>query len=777
MSMVLRAPVAPRNAPSQDAGEAACYSISKAAELLGVSRVTIWRWIGAGYLPVRRLGHRTVRIERGDLERVRARKAIARSRSGVAPEPGAQGGDTSGALLNGQSHADWAEPNESGHVALFYEADEALVDAVSDFIGAAVRADDAAIVIATEAHRAGIEDRLRADGLDVLAARDRGRYVSLNAAETLRTLVVDGAPEPERFAELVGGIVAQAADGGRRVCIFGEMVGLLVEEGNHAAAVRLEELWNELRTTHAFSLLCGYPLDGFSGESLAELLGDVCAEHSHIVPAESYTAIVGPDDRLRAIAKLQQQSLSLQAEIARRQNLEERLREALASEQRAAERTRRLQEITGQLSQSLEAERVLDSIARASAELLQAPVGAVFLFERGESAADFVLAAAHGIDQRRAPDLRLPRHASLAGRAIDEGRTLVVNDVREELGTALPALLTGQTTGSEIAAPITAGPARLGVVKAFSPTLQRFSSDDAVLLTTLAAAAAVALTNARLYREAQDAVRTRDEFLSAAAHDLKTPLTAVKGLAQLLRRQVARTDLPGSERLMQGLERIDASATKMGQQLDELLDLTRLQLGQQLELRRNSTDLVALARRAAADQQQITDQHTILVESAHQALIGAWDGVRLERVLENLLSNAIKYSPEGGRITVAIADEEVGGPWAVLTVRDQGLGIPAADLPRVFERFQRARNVEGRIGGTGVGLASARQIVEQHGGTIAVESAEGMGSTFTVRLPLACTAAEDVETAPERAASPDSDGPSSGCAETRSSARASAEVP
>jgi signal transduction histidine kinase len=150
--------------------------------------------------------------------------------------------------------------------------------------------------------------------------------------------------------------------------------------------------------------------------------------------------------------------------------------------------------------------------------------------------------------------------------------------------------------------------------------------------------------------------------------------------------------------------------------------------------------------------------------------------VRLERVLENLLSNAIKYSPEGGSITVAIADEEIGGPWAVLTVRDQGLGIPAADLPRVFERFQRARNVEGRIGGTGIGLASARQIVEQHGGTIAAESAEGTGSTFTVRLPLAFPAAEDVETSPERDAPPDSDGPPSECSDTRSSALASAEV-
>jgi signal transduction histidine kinase len=107
-------------------------------------------------------------------------------------------------------------------------------------------------------------------------------------------------------------------------------------------------------------------------------------------------------------------------------------------------------------------------------------------------------------------------------------------------------------------------------------------------------------------------------------------------------------------------------------------------------------------------------------------------------VLGNLLSNAIKYSPEGGDISVEVTQEEgPAGAWAVVVVRDQGLGIPAADLPHILERFQRAGNVIGRISGSGVGLASARQIVEQHGGTIAVASEERRGSTFTVRLPLA----------------------------------------
>jgi two-component system sensor histidine kinase BaeS len=120
-----------------------------------------------------------------------------------------------------------------------------------------------------------------------------------------------------------------------------------------------------------------------------------------------------------------------------------------------------------------------------------------------------------------------------------------------------------------------------------------------------------------------------------------------------------------------------------------------------------------------------------------ETLIGFWDAPRLERVLGNLLGNAIKYSPEGGEITIRIAREEHGDPaTAILSVEDRGVGIPQADLSLIFERFRRAGNVES-FAGSGIGLAGAKRIVELHGGTIAVTSTEGQGSTFTVRLPIA----------------------------------------
>ena len=125
-------------------------------------------------------------------------------------------------------------------------------------------------------------------------------------------------------------------------------------------------------------------------------------------------------------------------------------------------------------------------------------------------------------------------------------------------------------------------------------------------------------------------------------------------------------------------------------------------------------------------------------------LTGDWDPVRLARVLDNLVSNAIKYSPDGGEIAVRINQQEIDAePWAAIAVEDHGLGIPVTEQRRIFERFRRATNVAGRIGGSSVGLTSARQITEQHGGTITVESVEGAGSIFTVLLPLADAASVD----------------------------------
>ncbi|MBI3967920.1 MAG: HAMP domain-containing histidine kinase [Chloroflexi bacterium] len=241
----------------------------------------------------------------------------------------------------------------------------------------------------------------------------------------------------------------------------------------------------------------------------------------------------------------------------------------------------------------------------------------------------------------------------------------------------------------------------------------------------------------RALAELRDAVRQRDSFVASMSHDLKSPLTSIRMQAHLLRDRVERLQLSSDDRLLAGLTSIDSVATKMTSMLNELLDVVRLQSGRPLELALRPTDLVALARQAVLDCQQLTDEYSFQLASDGAAVVGFWDGARLERVLMNLLSNAMKYSPGGGDVEVAVGRENQGArAVALLSVRDHGMGIPAADLPLVFQRFHRASNVVSHIPGVGLGLAGAQHIVERHGGTISVESREGSGSTFLVRLPL-----------------------------------------
>jgi signal transduction histidine kinase len=180
----------------------------------------------------------------------------------------------------------------------------------------------------------------------------------------------------------------------------------------------------------------------------------------------------------------------------------------------------------------------------------------------------------------------------------------------------------------------------------------------------------------------------------------------------------------------------------MTQLINELLDVSRLQTGRPLDLVRNDADLIDLLTRLVSEQQQTTDRHRIRMETDLTDLRGYWDEQRLERTFTNIVSNAVRYSPHGGEILIRVSRSDESEPEAVIAVRDEGMGIPEHDLALVFDRFHRGSNVSGRIPGTGIGLAGSLQIVQQHGGTISVDSKEGAGTTFVVRLPIVSSADE-----------------------------------
>ncbi|MDE3101334.1 MAG: GAF domain-containing sensor histidine kinase [Chloroflexota bacterium] len=350
------------------------------------------------------------------------------------------------------------------------------------------------------------------------------------------------------------------------------------------------------------------------------------------------------------------------------------------------------------------------------------------------------LRALRALGQRRPPRLD---DADGVGAVVREARPLHLPQAEPtHLGAHSPdelALVRAVGLGSFICVPLVAHARAVGAVSfATAGSGRAYGPEDAAFAAELAARVALGIDNARLYRQLEDALRTRDEFLSAVSHDLKSPLTSLKGWAQLLERRVGPSRDPDRAAMREPIRHIVRATTTLASLIDELLDVARLEMGQPLELDRRPVDLVEMARRCVAEYQQRTSRHRIALDVSSAELVGEWDGVRVERVITNLLSNAVKYSPYGGEIVVALGEEQVGDRrWATLSVRDHGMGIGEDDLPRIFDRFFRGRRATGSAEGSGIGLATAQRLVDLHGGRIDVESHEGEGSTFTVRLPLA----------------------------------------
>lgn len=225
----------------------------------------------------------------------------------------------------------WNSPRSKGHSVQFYEQDSYLLEGLSQFIGAAILADDAVLIITTKSHRDGLLTRLRSRGLDLKLAMSEGRFLSFDAAETLTKFMVDGMPDPALFAEVAGNLIARLASTQsgetRRVAVFGEMVALLWAEGQFEAAIQLEQLWNQLARTHSFQLHCAYPLNQFSNEQDGKKILEICAEHSHVVPTEQYTTLADDQERFQAVLFLQQKAQALEYEIHERKRVQQALQD------------------------------------------------------------------------------------------------------------------------------------------------------------------------------------------------------------------------------------------------------------------------------------------------------------------------------------------------------------------------------------------------------------------------------------------------------------------
>jgi PAS domain S-box-containing protein len=234
--------------------------------------------------------------------------------------------------------------------------------------------------------------------------------------------------------------------------------------------------------------------------------------------------------------------------------------------------------------------------------------------------------------------------------------------------------------------------------------------------------------------------RHKDEFISVASHELRSPLTVIRGQAQFLQRQLHKQEKQGQlppvwQHFLESMEGIEAQTGRMNDLVNDLLDASKIQAGK-LTLRRAPVPLMPLLTRVLKHWEPTAPQHQFVLELDEQIaqVVGQWDATRIEQILNNLLGNAVKYSPEGGKITIRgkVVEQQV-----LLQIQDEGMGIPPEALAHLFERFYRAVNV-GMISGTGLGLYISHQLAVAHGGALWPESAGlGQGSTFSLRLPLA----------------------------------------
>lgn len=233
-------------------------------------------------------------------------------------------------------------------------------------------------------------------------------------------------------------------------------------------------------------------------------------------------------------------------------------------------------------------------------------------------------------------------------------------------------------------------------------------------------------------KKAEQALRIRDHFLALASHELKTPLTAILGNIQLLQRRIA-TQVSLGERERRTIQVIANQANRLNSMVKSLLDASRIETGQ-LSLLPASVNVYALVSRIVDEMQSTLEQRSIDVHCEAQAVVVVGDELRLEQVFQNLIQNALKYSAKDSPVQVMITQQH---DHLHVVIIDQGIGVPQTSVPHLFDRFYRATNVQdGVISGMGIGLYVVKEIVELHGGKVWVDSIEGQGSTFTVRLPL-----------------------------------------
>ena len=619
-------------------------------------------------------------------------------------------------------------PSAAGHVVQFYESDAVLVAALADYVASGLASGRSCVVIATREHREALDQRLRETGLDPAGVQAAGRFVSVDAEGTLVRIQEGGRLDRRRFGQELDRLFAQLRPD-RPIRVFGEAVGLLLAHGRAGAAVELEDLWNELRAGRPFELFCAYPLAHLGDRGLVHPIVEICASHSHVIPAESASIRNGERESIESALRAGAQQLESQVSDLKR-----------------------LHDMSMRLTGNRDVESVLREVLDAAIALPGTPLGLLSLWD--DERASLAVAVHAGFSAEALTVLRHDRAALPACHgAFARRRQVVTEDVIVDPAFAAcrDAAARAGFRSCHSTPLLTRGGEAIGVLSVFFTGPRRPAERELRLMDLYARTAADAIETARLHRqlqrelddrraslarehtaraEAESANRLRDEFLATVSHELRTPLNAILGWAHIL-----RAGKPDETTMARGIEVIERNAHAQAQLVEDILDASRVITGS-LRLAPAPVDpgppVTAAVDAVRAVAQAKGVELIVSLDPAAGRVAG--DAARLQQMVWNLVSNAVKFTHAGGRVEVRLRRV---GDGVDIQVADTGEGIAPDVLPFVFDRFRQADStITRRHGGLGLGLAIVRHLTELHEGTIEAESpGEGYGATFTIHLP------------------------------------------
>jgi len=412
------------------------------------------------------------------------------------------------------------------------------------------------------------------------------------------------------------------------------------------------------------------------------------------------------------------------------------------------------------LSEKLELQSILQQLTDITTRLTGAEFGAFFYNKSDEKGGYYLLYTLSGASKEAFSGYNVPRNTPLFSKTFNGEGVFRSDDIRQDPRYGKNPPYEGMPPGhlpvvSYLAVPVTSATGQvIGGLFFGHSRPGKFTAEHEKLLEGIAPQAAVAIDNAKLYEEVKALSSLKDEFIGVAGHELRTPITTIKGYLQLLEDQAP-----------QGLtkdfiEKALRQVNKLNRLVTDLLDVTRIHAGK-LEYTITRTSLTHLVKECVETVWQIRATHIIESRLPEQEVFVMADATKIEQVLINFLTNAIKYSPNANKIYIQVSIHPggiatpavpayAGGTaipalpvqpdapgYVIVSVRDRGIGIPNQHLQNIFHRYYRVSNPEHAISGLGIGLYISKEMIERHNGSIWAESKEGEGSTFSFSLPLA----------------------------------------